>query len=66
MMGWVVGLESEVVEAEVGIEVVEEDVGGLADIGDEEEEDECRELIEKQSFRRSQEFIRLFTTISGR
>lgn len=66
MMGWVVGLESEVVEAEVGIEDVEEDVGGLADIGDEEEEDECRELIEKQSFRRSQEFIRLFTTISGR
>lgn len=44
MMGPVVGFDSEVVDAEVGIEDVEEDVCGRMDIGD-EEEDECRELI---------------------
>lgn len=43
-MGPVVGFDNEVVDADVGIEDVEEDVCGRMDIGD-EEEDECRELM---------------------
>lgn len=44
VMGPVVGFDNEVVDAEVGIDDVEEDVCGRMDIGD-EEEDECRELM---------------------